>query len=509
MELDKEWLSVKEIVEITGWNIRKMQRKIKKREFSKLRQAKCTNGGGKNGKQWQIHISDPQLSEKIRRQFSFNSVNHNEVHESHVPLPISQLSQQEQTSAAMTSQTSLSLPIPPSNRTQALSVPAPLAMELKAIVSSDKAKVAAERLDLVRQVRKVKESREIGRGEIIKALAKEHNMSERSVYRLNQQAINAVRALPPEEQDDYNRLLMAQLLALVPKHRSPTKGTVKCFDTQALNYAKAIYLNPACLTLGETYRYLSAEARIHNWTIGCKTSLKNALSQIPPSHICFTREGYKKWEAKFGVKIYRDYTEIWPNFMWCGDHHIFDVFVKDFHGRPRRPWVTAWMDMRTRSFMGWCISFKPNSGTIALALRHAILPKENPDFIQHGLPLSVYIDNGKDYRAKYLNGDEISVGNIDYPEDILRFQALGIEPFYLDMEYDPTDKVWKKKVGDNIHTVRSIRVGGVYARLGINTHYATAYHPWAKPIERALKEIVQNFSRICPGWCGSGHEQRP
>ncbi len=229
--------------------------------------------------------------------------------------------------------------------------------------------------------------------------------------------------------------------------------------------------------------------------------------------IALARQGKRKFQAAKVKKILRNYEEIPPNFLWCGDHHIFDVFVKvpDSKGSFKilRPWVTAWLDVRSRSLMGWVISFSPNSQAIAMALAHAIADKKDPNFPQHGLPNSVLVDNGKDYKSKLLNGEIIDIGNIDYPDIIEKYAALGIDPFYIDLKYDPEDGIWKKKRGKKEIIIKGVRVGGVYGALGIGHRYATVYSPWAKLIERFFRNVVQSFSRQLPGWCGSTPDQRP
>ena|GEM_PF-1712170 len=330
----------------------------------------------------------------------------------------------------------------------------------------------------------------------------------RSLYRYLQRADAALAAAQKAGTDT----IMAQIAALTPKW-GRTRGRVQAFDRNAVIFAFSVFETEKMTTMRDVYEATVSAAQGNGWRIGSYASLCNYLNRIDPATKTLAREGKQAFEAAHQLKVLRDYNEIAPNFMWCGDHHIFDVFVKlpDGKGgwRFKRPWVTAWLDMRSRSFMGWCINFAPNSRTIAMALAHGITRKDDPSFPQHGLPASVYVDRGKDYRSQYLNGEEIAIGTIDYPDIIERFAALGIDPFYIDLEFDPQQNAWVKKHGDRLLEIKGVRVGGVYARMGIGQKYATAYHPWAKPIERSFRTVVQSFSRDLPGWCGSGHDQRP
>ena len=340
------------------------------------------------------------------------------------------------------------------------------------------------------------------------AYAESITYNHRSLYRYLKKADKALLAAQKAGRDT----IMAQIQVLAPQH-GKTRDRVSAFDRNAVVYALSLYASPEQRNVTEVYNQTVRMAHREHWQVGTYATLLNYIRRLDQATATLGRTGKKAFEADHLIKILRNYDEIPPLFMLCGDHHIFDVFVKLPDGKGgwtfKRPWLTSWLDMRSRSLMGWCVSFAPNSRTIAMALAHAIAPKNDPDFPQFGIPSSVYVDNGKDYRAKYLGGEEIPIGKIDYPDIIERFAALGIDPFYIDLSYDPEQDAWVKKQGDKILEIKGVRVGGVYARLGIGQRYATAYHPWAKPIERFHRTLVQSFSRELPGWCGSGHEQRP
>ena len=360
------------------------------------------------------------------------------------------------------------------------------------------------RMSLVNAARKIKAGKGRGQTAALKALARSKNVSLSTLYKYMKDADQARDLAIKAGQD----ALMAQVAALTPDFGTKAKKS-KAFSPEALNYAQSLYLSPEQLNIADVYELTANEARVRNWKMGSYESLRRLLSNFDDGLKTLARQGPRRYQAECEIKILRDYQALWPNLMWCGDHHIFDVFVKGPGGKTMRPWVTAWLDMASRSFMGWCISFQPNSQTIAMALAHGMSDKNDTAFPQRGLPQSVYIDNGKDYRSAYLNGDKIDLGKIDYPAEMERFAALGIDPFYIDLTYDPEEQAWVKKRGERNLVINDIRVGGVYSRLGIRSRYATAYHPWGKPIERSFRNVVQSFSRKQPGWCGTNPQQRP
>ena len=364
---------------------------------------------------------------------------------------------------------------------------------------------ARTRLGMVNKARSIKARNNKGKTKALKRYGKSQGVSLATLNRYLKTADEAMKAA----QDNGGDVVMAQIMALTPDY-GRNRGASRAFSREAIDYALSIYSTQQHLNISDVHKNTVNEGKVAGWRVGSYHTLKRIIDkELTVSARKLAREGVHRYQADCELKILRDYREIWPNFMWCGDHHIFDVFVKH-GGKVLRPWVTAWMDMASRSFMGWCISFQPNSRTIALALAHGIARKDDERFPQHGLPSSVYIDNGKDYRSKYLNGEKISIGPIDYPEIIERFASLGIDPFYIDLKYDPTDCVWKKERGTQEIMVKSMRIGGVYARLNIHQRYAKTYHPWGKP-DRAAPSGTRSRDSAgsSRGWCGSGHEQRP
>lgn len=365
---------------------------------------------------------------------------------------------------------------------------------------------------LVEGARNIRDSVKKGQGRT-KALTKYGKKRGVPYTTLQNHIKRADKALAAAIKDNASDIITPQIKALSPRYGG-NRNNFHSWSAPALNFAIDKYLEQSCPNITDVYRLVEAAAVLNpDWKIGSYESLVDAIGRIDESTKMLARQGKRKFEAARVSKILRDFEEIPPNFMWVGDHHILDVFVKvpDSKGgwHYQRPWITAWMDMRSRSLMGWVITFKPNSQSIAMALAHAISEKNDPNFPQHGLAYSVLIDNGKDYRSKLLNGETVDFGTIDYPEIIEKYAALGIDPFYIDLQYDPEEEIWKKKRGKKEIVVKGVRVGGVYASLGISSCYAIAYHPWAKLIERFFRNVVQSFSRNLPGWCGSTTDQRP
>lgn len=205
-------------------------------------------------------------------------------------------------------------------------------------------------------------------------------------------------------------------------------------------------------------------------------AVNRVIASINPGDRVYARYGRKAWEAQFMTKGLRRKPDI-VNEGWFGDHHQFDVFVLDHRGRPVRPWLTAWYDIGSGALVGWCVSTNPNSGTITEALARAIARKKNSNI--YGAPNWVYIDNGKDYRSHRFEGDE-------------------------ETEY------WRRRDPEMMREMYMRLTGAsVMQTLGVKVVHATAYHGWAKPVERFFRTLEERYCRQLQGYCGGKPGDRP
>lgn len=107
---------------------------------------------------------------------------------------------------------------------------------------------------------------------------------------------------------------------------------------------------------------------------------------------------------------YRDHHELVhrreasaSNEVWQADHTVLDILVLDDAGKPVRPWLSVVLDDHSRAIAGYFISLDaPSALNTALALRHAIWRKGNPEWILSGIPEQLYVDNGADFVSEHV-----------------------------------------------------------------------------------------------------------
>ena len=115
----------------------------------------------------------------------------------------------------------------------------------------------------------------------------------------------------------------------------------------------------------------------------------------------------------------KDISVEFSNHVWQCDHTLVDVLLVDQYGELlSRPWLTTVIDTYSRCIMGINLGFDaPSSQVVALALRHAIMPKKygvayklNCEWGTYGKPQHFYTDGGKDFRSNHVQQIGINLG---------------------------------------------------------------------------------------------------
>jgi len=121
-----------------------------------------------------------------------------------------------------------------------------------------------------------------------------------------------------------------------------------------------------------------------------------------------------------------DISVEYSNHVWQCDHTRVDVMLVDQYGELlSRPWLTTVIDTYSRCIMGINIGFDaPSSQVVALALRHAILPKNygseyklSCEWGTYGKPQHFYTDGGKDFRSNHVQQIGLDLGFVCHLRD--------------------------------------------------------------------------------------------
>jgi len=231
------------------------------------------------------------------------------------------------------------------------------------------------------------------------------------------------------------------------------------FSPDAWAHFLSLFLDPRRRSAKLCHDVTAAEAAREGWRWPHYDRVRLRLGrEVSQSATDYHRLGQKRWERVHAPRMRRDYS-MPANESWVGDHHEFD-FVCLHAGKTLRPWLTAWQDLRSRMLVGWTIAPAPDSDTILAALRAGVQ--------EHGAPLHIIIDNGRDYRARGVAGG----------------------------------KVFRQTLDEQ-------RVGGVCGALGIGAHFCRPFEPQSKPVERSFGTVCARFSKLFEAYVGGSPDRRP
>ena len=136
--------------------------------------------------------------------------------------------------------------------------------------------------------------------------------------------------------------------------------------------------------------------------------------------------GWRGTQLSVKTRAGQDLSVEYSNHVWQCDHTRADVLLVDKYGELlSRPWLTTVIDTYSRCIVGINLGFDaPSSQVVALALRHAILPKNysaeyelHEEWGTYGLPQHFYTDGGKDFRSNHLNQISVQLGFVTHLRD--------------------------------------------------------------------------------------------
>jgi len=297
-------------------------------------------------------------------------------------------------------------------------------------------------------------------------------LTEKLTYKETQDFIAKWNEKYPERKTAYSTLMEAKrkyekngIEALLSKY-GHRKGCFK-IDTEYFDYFKSLYLKEGApsaqsawiMTLG--FAKETCNIDIKNFP-SSKSFIRMLRKDVPEQAIYLARYGEAAWNKKYASYIPRDYSNITAGSFWVSDHAQIDVAV-NFNGSVCFPWVTVFRDIKSSKWLGWFLHAEsPNSDHIFQAFYYGVL--------LFGLPIDIYLDNGKDYRCKDFAGGRS--GSI--------------------------------KVLHN-----SSKENSLLKNLGINVHFALPYNAQTKPIERDFLKVKTYLSKHMVGYRGGKITERP
>ncbi len=259
----------------------------------------------------------------------------------------------------------------------------------------------------------------------------------------------------------------ADVIKLVDTRGGNRKGEA---DPAAWDAFRDLYLSERRPSIKDCWQRVELLAKQEGWRWLTYTQCRRQLdSKITPEDQALHRDPAQHKQS-FAPYIESRVDRFDAGDCWVGDHAQLD-FVCQFGKQLLRPWLTAWMDWRTRRLMGWTISPAPNSTAILSALRHGL---KADDLVT--MPSTIWIDNGKDYDCYTFHGQT-------------KKQRLG--KVSMEIDEDATR-------------------AGVFSMLGIEAHFSIAHNPDGKSrLERWFGFVHGRFDKCYASYCGGQPDDKP
>lgn len=187
------------------------------------------------------------------------------------------------------------------------------------------------------------------------------------------------------------------------------RGTYKRGTSTVPNEAWDTFYSIWYNTKGSVQQCYEMTCERHKDDIGHMPSVyafRRKLEKTPEAVKILRNQGRKAFDDKCmpHAEIDYDAESMYSNMQWVADHHVIDVLVEDEKGRVFRPWLSAWIDRKSRYVVGYEVnSCEPNSDIVLSSFAKACA--------KCGIPDSVLLDNGKDFKAYDLfnNANGMSV----------------------------------------------------------------------------------------------------
>ncbi|GJM25071.1 MAG: hypothetical protein DHS20C16_14860 [Phycisphaerae bacterium] len=260
----------------------------------------------------------------------------------------------------------------------------------------------------------------------------------------------------------YDRSGQFKLLSQIDTRGRKTGHVVTC-DPEAWAFFCDYYLDDRKMSVALCYDLTAHECKIRGWAWPSKRTIERRIkTDIPYMTLVLEREGERAFKSKCVPRIRRSYEDVPAGDVWCADECTLDFYCQVPNGKGGikrgRPILTAWLDVRSRMFIGWHIGHRANSDTIVASFKMGVR--------EHGPPLEVHCDNGEDYKS-----------------------VAG------------RSKKWS--------AIDQQRLADLYSELEIKVHWAIPYEPQAKIIESHFRAVHGRFDKLFDSYCGNNPEARP
>jgi putative transposase len=251
-----------------------------------------------------------------------------------------------------------------------------------------------------------------------------------------------------------------------------------------LTYVRHLFEHENRRSMRWCHDHAILKAKESHWTPSSYVVTKRYLRALPKAELILRRDGPKSFNDQCVPNIKRVYADLKSNEVWVSDHHQLDVLVKiderlnagtgEMEPVYGRPWLTVWMDCRSRKIVAWTIRVEdPATDVIIATWRRGVK--------EWGVPEVAFTDNGADYLAQVFTGESKKAR-----------QKRLFSKRKIHVEHD------------------QVKLGGIFAACHVQEHWrAWPFHGQSKPVERFFRTVCLRFSVEFETYCGSSPDTKP
>jgi putative transposase len=107
-------------------------------------------------------------------------------------------------------------------------------------------------------------------------------------------------------------------------------------------------------TAAQVHRHAVRVATEHGWPVPSYRTVAACIQRLDPGLVTLAHAGATVYRETFDV-LYRREARC-ANEIWQADHTLLDLWARDEHGTPMRPWLTVILDDYSRAVAGYRLS---------------------------------------------------------------------------------------------------------------------------------------------------------
>lgn len=356
-----------------------------------------------------------------------------------------------------------------------------------------------------------------GKTALAKKLAKKCGMSSRTFLVRVKEYIEAGAWANKMQEASNKNYDYFKILALCRKPREKNTFPSMTDEVKAMVdnifYSKGFQENNQPIT--NLYEELEYMAKLEDMEIPSYDTVWRYVKQIIKEDgegaSVLVGKGTRQWKNQYMIKRKRDTGNLKVMEVLQGDVHSFDcwVAVKRPNGKMQaiRPALVAWMDMRSRTLVGWAIAEHPDSQIIKKSLINVIYPKKNKA-LPYGVPKYLLIDNGKEYTAEALTGRPRKI-RVTLDADTKGFyRSIGIEDDMRSLPFQPWSKAQVERFFGTVCQKFSKRMNSYTGTLSGQKTSAKVKKDIKGMLEAGELLDIEEFSQKFEEWVAKNYHTR-